>query len=153
MGFAPKCSWILPRGLSPTLYLLLSQRRSGSTLFRILTSSICVKCHFSWLWRVCSGYEYIERYNSMLFSTITMLQCHHLCRNSIIKQKRSQKWRFWPFFLMKSLSSWRFLLSSVHLFYIFFICRNKLHCFLLPVFHALACTGVLLATLLIRPLA
>ena len=52
------------------LHKLLSQRRSGNTLFRLLTQSICVKLTF-----LDSDWSTIHA------------KCHNLCRNSIIKPR------------------------------------------------------------------
>ena len=67
LGYAWKSTWTLCKWFSLTLHKLLSQQKSESALFRILTTSICVKSHFSRLWRVWKGYDCIQILDSMVF--------------------------------------------------------------------------------------
>ena len=67
LGYAWNCTGILSKRFSSTLHKLLSQQKSESALFRILTTSICVKSHFSRLWRVWKGYDCIQILDSMVF--------------------------------------------------------------------------------------
>ena len=56
LGYAWNFTGILSKWFSLTWHMLLSQQKSESALFRILTTSICVKTHFSRLWLVWKDY-------------------------------------------------------------------------------------------------
>ena len=72
LGYAWNCTGILSKRFSSTLHKLLSQQKSESALFRILTTSICVKTHFYRLWLVLKDFDCILILNSMIFFDCTL---------------------------------------------------------------------------------